>query len=92
MTGMTYREFQQALLDYDEFEFTYRNELYTLYKEEKKDGIRLLLWTESGECLYDRTIQENDSQFITDFLNAQILPDKNSISSAEKDIRIEWCA
>ena len=96
MNGMTLKEFQQTMIDYDEIEFSYLDVLYNFQKENADNGkIKISVWQggESLKCCYSVEVENNSAEFAKvakNLIDAKILFDGKSISETEKNIEVEF--
>ena len=94
MNGMSLKNFQKTLIEYDEIEFSYLGVQYDFQKENSDAGLKISIWRSGDQkpC-YCVKIENNIfslEQAIKDLINAKILFDGSSIKDAEKSIDIEF--
>jgi len=96
MNGMTLKEFQKTIIDYDEIEFSYREVNYNFQKENSNGGkIKISIW-QSGKipkCCYDVEVEDNPKEFENiskNLIHEKILFDGKSIVEGEAEISVEF--
>lgn len=95
MKGMTLNEFENVMLDYDEIEFSYRDEEYNFQKMIPKgspSNLIIEIWRagSSPKCIYSKKIDHFTKNDIHELLNYPIFNDGKSIISGENDIVVEF--
>ena len=94
MNGMTLKNFQKTLTDYDEIEFSYAGVQYNFQKENSAECLKISIWRSGDENPCYCVEVENNlvalKQAAKNLINAKILFDGKAISEAEKDINVEF--
>ena len=94
MNGMSLKNFQKTLIEYDEIEFSYLGVQYDFQKENSDTVFKISIWRSGDQkpcyCVEIENNLPSLEQAIKDLINAKILFDGKSISDAEKDIDVEF--
>lgn len=96
MNGMTMKKFYNAMIEYNEIEFTYHDIEYTYSKNSipnKPDFVEITIWSgEPSIACQIRIISSKDksklAEAVNNILNSPILLDGKTIREAEKEINV----